>query len=270
MELKPCFPMSPMSVAQYLEADHPPFDVVVFDEASQIPVWDAVGALARGRQAVVVGDPKQLPPTSFFARGEDESIAEDDIEDLESILEECIGAQVPTHRLNWHYRSRDESLIAFSNERYYGGELITFPSAGANGAGGVSVRHVEGVYEKGASRTNPIEAQAVVDGSWRVWCPVGRSPSIGVVTFNQAQQQLVLDLFERALAGQPSRPHGAGRTTRGVRQEPGERPGGRARRRRLLDRLRARRARARQHELARSTRTASAGSTSRSRARARR
>ena len=218
MELKPCFLMSPMSVAQYLEADHPPFDLVVFDEASQIPVWDAVGALARGRQAVVVGDPKQLPPTSFFARGEDESIAEDDIEDLESILEECIGAQVPTHRLNWHYRSRDESLIAFSNERYYGGELITFPSAGANGAGGVSVRHVEGVYEKGASRTNPIEAQAVVDEVVARLVSGGKgSPSIGVVTFNQAQQQLVLDLFEQALAGQPElEPHFAESNDEGV------------------------------------------------------
>lgn len=218
MELKPCFLMSPMSVAQYLETDHPPFDLVVFDEASQIPVWDAIGALARGRQAVVVGDPKQLPPTSFFSRGEDETIAEDDIQDLESILEECIGAQVPTHRLNWHYRSRDESLIAFSNERYYGGELITFPSAGTNGAGGVSVRHVDGVYEKGTTRTNPIEAQAVVDEVMARLKAGGKAaPSIGVVTFNQAQQQLVLDLFERALGDQPElEPHFAESNDEGV------------------------------------------------------
>lgn len=197
MELKPCFLMSPMSVAQYLEAGHPQFDLVIFDEASQIPVWDAVGALARGEQAVVVGDPKQLPPTSFFSRGEDEMTAEDDIQDLESILDECIGARVPTHRLAWHYRSRHESLIAFSNERYYGGDLLTFPG-NATGEKGVRVKFVEdGVYEKGTSRTNPIEARAVVAAV------VERlrgeeTKSIGVVTFNQAQQQLIQDLFEAA------------------------------------------------------------------------
>ena len=197
MDLKPCFLMSPMSVAQYLDADHPQFDLVVFDEASQIPVWDAVGALARGEQAVIVGDPKQLPPTSFFARGEDEMTAEDDIQDLESILDECIGAQVPTHRLAWHYRSRHESLIAFSNERYYGGDLLTFP---ANGTAqkGVRVTFVEsGVYEKGSSRTNPIEARAVVDAVVERLRGDG-TKSIGVVTFNQAQQQLIQDLFEDA------------------------------------------------------------------------
>lgn len=204
MELKPCFLMSPMSVAQYLDPSHPPFDLVVFDEASQIPVWDAIGALARGRQAVVVGDPKQLPPTNFFSRGEDETIAEDDIQDLESILEECMGAQVPVHRLSWHYRSRDESLIAFSNDRYYGGELVTFPSNGGD-AGGVHVRFVEnGVYQKGTSRTNPVEAQAVVDEVVsRLQVGGEGAGSIGVVTFNQAQQQLVLDLFEEAQRAHP-------------------------------------------------------------------
>lgn len=204
MELKPCFLMSPMSVAQYLDPSHPPFDLVVFDEASQIPVWDAIGALARGRQAVVVGDPKQLPPTSFFSRGEDETIAEDDIQDLESILEECMGAQVPVHRLSWHYRSRDESLIAFSNDRYYGGDLVTFPSNGGD-TGGVHVRLVEnGVYQKGTSRTNPVEAQAVVDEVVsRLQAGGEGAGSIGVVTFNQAQQQLVLDLFEEAQRAHP-------------------------------------------------------------------
>ena len=197
MELKPCFLMSPMSVAQYLDADHPQFDLVVFDEASQIPVWDAVGALARGAQAVIVGDPKQLPPTSFFARGEDEMTAEDDIQDLESILDECIGAQVPTHRLAWHYRSRHESLIAFSNERYYGGDLLTFP-ANASSEKGVRVTFVEGgIYEKGTSRTNPIEARAVVDAVVERLRGDG-TKSIGVVTFNQAQQLLIQDLFEAA------------------------------------------------------------------------
>ena len=124
--LKPCLLMSPMSVAQYLDAGHPAFDIVVFDEASQIPVWDAVGVIARAKQAVIVGDPKQLPPTSFFSKTEDD---DDDaqetalVEDLESILDECIGAGLPTLTLKWHYRSRHESLIAFSNYNYYDNRL---------------------------------------------------------------------------------------------------------------------------------------------------
>ena len=204
MELKPCFLMSPMSVAQYLEADHPRFDLVVFDEASQIPVWDGIGAIARGNQAVIVGDPKQLPPTSFFSRSEDEAVEEDEIQDLESILEECIGAQVPTQRLAWHYRSRHESLIAFSNERYYDGGLLTFPSNSSEGLG-VSSRYVEGgVYDKGRTRTNAVEAREVVDEVVRrLKDPSQRDRSVGVVTFSQAQQTLVMDLFDGAVREHP-------------------------------------------------------------------
>ena len=204
MELKPCFLMSPMSVAQYLEADLPRFDLVVFDEASQIPVWDGIGAIARGNQAVIVGDPKQLPPTSFFSRSEDEAVEEDEIQDLESILEECIGAQVPTQRLAWHYRSRHESLIAFSNERYYDGGLLTFPSNSSEGLG-VSSRYVEdGVYDKGRTRTNAVEAREVVsEVVRRLKDPAQGSRSIGVVTFSQAQQTLVMDLFDGAVREHP-------------------------------------------------------------------
>ena len=128
-KLAPCALMSPLSIAQYLPPEHPPFDVVIFDEASQITTWDAVGAIARGRQTIIVGDPKQLPPTNFFGRsdddGEDETI-EDYDKDLESILDEAKASGLPTLQLNWHYRSRHESLIAFSNWNYYGNEL--FPS----------------------------------------------------------------------------------------------------------------------------------------------
>src|SRR3954453_12201593 len=111
--------MSPLSIAQYLALSTAAFDVVVFDEASQIPVWDAIGAIARGKQVVVVGDPKQLPPTAFFDRATDGDDDADGLEDLESILDECLGANIPHKQLAWHYRSRHESLIAFSNERYY-------------------------------------------------------------------------------------------------------------------------------------------------------
>lgn len=127
-KLTPCLLMSPLSIAQYLAANASVFDVVIFDEASQIPVWDAIGAIARGKQVVMVGDPKQLPPTSFFDRAES---TQDDVDveaDLESILDECISANLPIRNLNWHYRSRHESLIAFSNQRYYESKLVTFPS----------------------------------------------------------------------------------------------------------------------------------------------
>ena len=198
--LKPCLLMSPMSVAQYLDAGHPAFDIVVFDEASQIPVWDAVGVIARAKQAVIVGDPKQLPPTSFFSKTEDD---DDDaqetalVEDLESILDECIGAGLPTLTLKWHYRSRHESLIAFSNYNYYDNRLLTFPSSQRTGMG-VSWRHVSsGVYDKGKTRTNRAEAEAVVtEVITRLKDPLRSSESIGVVTFSQAQQSLVEDLLE--------------------------------------------------------------------------
>ena len=197
--LAPCLLMSPLSVAQYLSADSTPFDIVVFDEASQIPVWDAIGAIARGEQSVVVGDPKQLPPTTFFGRTEDDS--EDDLDvDMESILDECIGADLPRLQLNWHYRSRHESLIAFSNDRYYSGTLVTFPSPVTDDHA-VRYHHVpNGTYEKGASRTNPLEARAVADFVLaRLRDPEfsAAGHSIGVVTFNAQQQHLIEDLFEQ-------------------------------------------------------------------------
>ena len=204
--LKPCLLMSPMSVAQYLDANYEPFDVVVFDEASQIPVWDAVGAIARGRQAVIVGDPKQLPPTTFFQRAEDDEEAESDevVEDLESILDDCIGAQIPRLSLDWHYRSRHESLITFSNYHYYGNRLLTFPSAAQQGLG-VSWHHVpNGVYDKGKSRTNRAEAEAVVKEILRrLRDPGVANHSIGVVTFSQAQQALIENLLDAARAEDP-------------------------------------------------------------------
>ncbi|MBS0995539.1 DUF3320 domain-containing protein [Gluconobacter cerinus] len=194
--LTPCFMMSPLSVAQYLPPDSEPFDLVIFDEASQIPTWDAIGAIGRGRQVIVVGDPKQLPPTSFFARSENE---DDDGElcDMESILDECRAAGVPEITLKWHYRSRHESLIAFSNSQYYGGDLITFPSNVTQDRA-VSFQFVEGGnYQRGGSRTNPTEARAVADAVVRHLKTDGEK-SVGVVTFNGEQQTLITDLLEKA------------------------------------------------------------------------
>ena len=126
--LTPCLMMSPLSIAQYWPAEAKPFDIVIFDEASQIAPWDAIGAIARGRQVVIVGDPEQLPPTNVGDRGVDEISDGLDVADQESILDECLAAHLPQRRLAWHYRSRHESLIAFSNRHYYRGGLVTFPS----------------------------------------------------------------------------------------------------------------------------------------------
>lgn len=126
--LKPCFMMGPMSVAQYLAPGKVKFDLIIMDEASQIKPQDALGALARGSQLVVVGDPKQLPPTSFFDRMVDDD-AEDPtgIEESESILDATLP-MFPARRLRWHYRSQHEALIAFSNHSFYDSDLVLFPS----------------------------------------------------------------------------------------------------------------------------------------------
>jgi len=196
--LKPCLLMSPISVAQYLDPAYPPFDLIVFDEASQMPVWDAVGAIARGSEVIVVGDPMQLPPTSFFTRADEEADPDDSIvQDLESILDDCLAAQLPERYLEWHYRSRHESLIAFSNCQYYDNRLLTFPSPDYGSR--VSVRWIDGQYDMARSRTNRAEAQAVVDEIVRrLQDPDLARHTIGVVTFSLPQQTLVEDLLEVA------------------------------------------------------------------------
>lgn len=205
--LAPCLMMSPLSIAQFLSAGQALFDVVIFDEASQITVWDAVGSLARGRQVIVAGDPKQMPPTNFFARSDDDPDGDIDSEgDLESILDELIGASIPQRVLNLHYRSRRESLIAFSNSRYYDSSLITFP-APVHPDKGVSLVRPEGFYARGKARHNQGEAKAIVAEIVRRLTspdPAVRAQSIGVVTFNTEQQTLIEDLLDKARADDPS------------------------------------------------------------------
>lgn len=209
-KLTPCVLMSPLSVAQYLPAEQATFDMVIFDEASQITTWDAVGSIARGRQSIIVGDPKQLPPTNFFGRtdeGEDEKV-EIHERDLPSILDEASAAGLPQHQLNWHYRSHDEGLIAFSNYHYYGQRLVTFPSPETESAA-VQFHRINGVYARGSGRTNEIEARAVAEfvvrrlEEWSSWSEAERL-SIGVITFNAPQQELILDLLD---AERSQRPH---------------------------------------------------------------
>jgi very-short-patch-repair endonuclease len=198
--LKPCVLMSPLSVAQYLEASHETFDVVIFDEASQIPVWDAIGAIARGTQLIIVGDPKQLPPTNFFSSGgsdDDDDLTPGEYKDLESILDELMTHGLRHKRLQWHYRSRHEGLITFSNRQYYENDLLTFPSP-EMAHGGVRFRHLpDARYDKGKSRTNRVEAEALVQELIsRLLDEKAPRRSYGVVTFSQAQQQLIENLLD--------------------------------------------------------------------------
>ena len=202
--LTPCLLVSPDSVARFFPADRRYVDIVVFDEASQIRVADAVGAMGRGRSAVVVGDPKQMPPAPGAGdiRGEQAPGAS-------SILTRCLDSGLTQHRLTWHYRSRDESLVAFSNRHYYDGRLLTFPSPltivpgsdAAPGGHGISLRRVRGRYFRPEDRarhphvqpnTNPLEAKRVVDEVLRhiEACP-DRLPSLGVITFNDRQRDLI-------------------------------------------------------------------------------
>ncbi|WP_149574435.1 DUF3320 domain-containing protein [Xanthobacter oligotrophicus] len=207
-KLAPCMLMSPLSIAQYLPAGHALFDVVIFDEASQITTWDAVGAIARGRQTIIVGDPKQLPPTNFFGRNEDEEEDEEVQRDLESILDEARASGLPVRLLSWHYRSRHEALIAFSNHHYYGNRLITFPSPEVEDKA-VKLHAVpDGVYDRGKSRTNLIEARAVAEAAvarMRAWAalPEKARPTLGIITFNALQQALIQDLLDAARAEAP-------------------------------------------------------------------
>jgi very-short-patch-repair endonuclease len=200
LTLKPCLMMSPLSVSLFLEAENYTFDLVIFDEASQVCTEDAIGAIMRGTQVVITGDSKQLPPTSFFAAttsdgdfdtddyNEDEH---DDTDAFESVLDESITV-LPERTLRWHYRSRHEHLIAFSNAKIYNHNLITFPShidkVPDNGVEYIYVAN--GVYDRGGKKNNINEARKV---SELVFEHIKKYPnrSLGVVTFSEAQQQAV-------------------------------------------------------------------------------
>lgn len=195
--IKPCFMMSPMSVAQYLEPGNISFDLVVMDEASQLRPEDALGAIARARQLVVVGDPNQLPPTNFFDKVDE--IPEDDdeiaaIQDTESILDICM-ITYQKRRLRWHYRSEHESLIAFSNHQFYDDNLIIFPSPkGKNRNYGLHRHYIEGAtYVKGLNR---VEAEATAIAVLEHFRSHS-SLSLGVATFNREQADLIQDVLER-------------------------------------------------------------------------
>ena len=193
-KLCPCLLMSPMSVSQYLQPKNDLFDLVIFDEASQVPTCKAIGAIARAKNAIIAGDPNQMPPTSFFAGRilDEENL---DLEDLDSILDDCLALGMPSVYLKWHYRSHHESLIAFSNQHFYENRMETFPSAN-DLEKRVSLRKVNGYFDRGRSRTNGAEAEAIVKEIRRRYKnPETAQQSIGVITFNLQQQNLIEDLL---------------------------------------------------------------------------
>lgn len=212
--LKPCLMMSPLSVSQYIDPEQFSFDLVIFDEASQIYTEDAAVAIYRGKQLIIAGDSKQMPPTDFFrsADTDEEDYDADEEEDNSytssadygSVLDEC-AAFLPSVSLKWHYRSRHESLIAFSNRQFYGNQLISFPSVIEHSDHlGVHFEWVKnGIYEKGTSRTNPIEAERVaqmVIQHYRAY----PDKSVGVVAFSQAQMNAIQNCLEVCQKKDPS------------------------------------------------------------------
>lgn len=203
LALKPCFMMSPLAVSQYIPPDMH-FDVVIFDEASQVTPGDAVNCVYRGSALITAGDDKQLPPTSFFDRMTDDEDADTDVNDFQSILElaKASGA-FRNLGLRWHYRSRHEALVAFSNQRFYEGKLVTFPSSHSDGPDvGVEMVHVPGVYRRGTSRDNPVEAEHVAR---RVVHHFDTRPdtSLGVVTFSVAQADAIHAALDREIEKRP-------------------------------------------------------------------
>ena len=216
--ITPCLLVSPDSAARFFPADRRYVDIVVFDEASQITVAGAVGAMGRGQSVVVVGDPKQMPPAPVpGASRSGEDLEGADRRESGSILDRCLSGGVPSRRLTWHYRSRVESLIAFSNRHYYDGRLLSFPSPramaprsddGPDGHG-ISLRRVDGTYIRPEGRvknpsirpnTNPAEARKIVEEVVRRFeASPGRTPSVGIITFNARQRDLIESWLRKEL-----------------------------------------------------------------------
>ncbi|MEW2132356.1 DUF3320 domain-containing protein [Streptomyces sp. NPDC005435] len=207
--VKPCFMMSPLTVSQFLPPDFH-FDVVVFDEASQVRPSDAVNCIYRGRTLIVAGDDKQLPPTSFFDSAVDDDSDEyaDDLPDsFESLLHACKAGAMRELPLRWHYRSRHENLITFSNREFYDNSMITFPGAVAEGDDvGVAFLDAGGVYDRGGRRDNRTEAEFVAR---RVLHHFDTRPgkTLGVVALSQAQASAIDLAVQQARLTRPDLDH---------------------------------------------------------------
>ena len=200
-QIKPCFMMSPLSIAQYLDPTNEElqFDVVIFDEASQVKPEDALGAFMRGKTAVVMGDTQQLPPTSFFDQMSDADSDEEEATslDMESILHLC-KLSFPVKMLKWHYRSRHESLISVSNREFYDDDLLVYPSPSHSDPElGLKFHYNPNTaYDRGSSSANPLEAKDVVEEIFNHFEKYGDTKSLGVGTFSVAQKNAILEELE--------------------------------------------------------------------------
>lgn len=197
--LKPCFMMSPVSVCQFIDPEKIKFDVVIFDEASQIFPEDAVSAILRAKQAIIVGDKKQMPPSNFFRfveTDDGDEFSENDVPEYESILEEFSNMGLPSKMLQWHYRSKDELLIAFSNRHFYENRLWTFPNKTLENQA-IEFIKVNGIYDRGGTRQNRLEAVKIADLVFEHFKTHKNKLSLGVITFSEAQQMAILKEIER-------------------------------------------------------------------------
>lgn len=206
LDIMPCLLMSPLSVATYLPKDSVRFDVVIFDEASQMPAEEAIGSVLRGRQLIVAGDPNQLPPSRFFERsleGTESGLEDEDVDPLESVLQDCDAASMQPSALQWHYRSRHESLIAFSNAEFYENSLVIYPSPMSPPPDGVGVSFsfVENaIYGKGTNRDEARRVAELIERHLDRW---GSQRSLGVIALSVVQADVVMEEVERLLLSRP-------------------------------------------------------------------
>lgn len=206
----PCFLMSPLSVAQYLDVNSKKFDVVIFDEASQIPTSEAIGPIARGNALIVAGDPQQMPPTNYFNLNisnidfENSLTGEGTInEDAESLLDDCLALRLPRIRLSFHYRSRHESLIQFSNDNFYGGDLFTFPSRD-NQVSHITFKHIDTLTRKKSSDISDQEIQEILNVLDKILSnEKNQNKTIGIIVFNSKQQSKLYDEVDNFLQKHP-------------------------------------------------------------------
>ncbi|MBD2771623.1 DEAD/DEAH box helicase [Iningainema tapete] len=202
--LKPCWLMSPLAVSQYIDLNAVEFDVIIFDEASQVRTEDAVPSIMRAKQVIVVGDDRQLPPSSFFKSTASDDEEDEEKQEYDSLLNECSTLSiVENFTLRWHYRSKDESLIAFSNQKFYNSELLTFPNPVRDASRGVHFHYVEGgIYARGEQRNNIPEAKEVAKLTIQHF-QQNCNQSLGIVTLNEEQTQAIREQLNQLIIKHP-------------------------------------------------------------------
>lgn len=198
-QIFPCMMMGPESVAEYIPAAVMDYDIVIFDEASQLPSYKAMIPISKGKKCVFIGDEKQLTPTTFFKKN---ILDEDGTETpQEAILEDAIVTSMPQKMLRYHYRSQYENLVAFSNDRYYHKEIVTFPGSDTQVKGVEYIYVEDGCYDRGGARNNVKEAEKVLELIQKIYkeLPEDTTDTLGVITFNMEQMRLIRKMLKEAL-----------------------------------------------------------------------